>query len=122
VTILGNLGMVSAGLVALYYGGLSYDPSSEQEMPRWVFGMAAFCIQWFSWFDMMDGQRARRLKCGSPIGRIIDEAGDAYQYTFVAMIMGHIVKLPPGWLTLSYGLINLPMYSMEMKYIFTGNL
>ena len=30
--------------------------------------------------------------------------------------------MPPGWLTLSYGLINLPMYSMEMKYIFTGTL
>ena len=40
---------------------------------------------------MMDGQRARRLKCGSPIGRIVDEAGDAYQYTFVALIMGYIM-------------------------------
>lgn len=71
---------------------------------------------------MMDGQRARRLKCGSPLGRIIDEAGDAYQYTFVALITGYIVKMPPGWLTLSYGLINMPMYSMEMKHIFTGSL
>jgi len=25
---------------------------------------------------MMDGQRAKRLKCGTPIGRIIDEGGD----------------------------------------------
>jgi hypothetical protein len=71
---------------------------------------------------MMDGQRARRLKCGSPIGRIVDEAGDAYQYTWLALIVGYILKMPPGWLTLSYGLINMPMYSMEMKYIFTGTL
>jgi len=71
---------------------------------------------------MMDGQRARRLKCGSPIGRIVDEAGDTYQMTWVALIVGYILKLPPGWLTLSYGLINMPMYSMEMKYIFTGKL
>jgi phosphatidylglycerophosphate synthase len=120
VTIIGNIGMVLAGSVAIAVGGLKYHDTTD--MPRWVFALAAICIQWFSWFDMMDGQRARRLKCGSPIGRIIDEAGDAYQYTFVAVITGFIVKLPPGWLTLSYGFINLPMYSMEMKYIFTGSL
>jgi hypothetical protein len=30
--------------------------------------------------------------------------------------------MPPGWLTLSYALINMPMYSMELKYILTGKL
>jgi len=26
----------------------------------------------------MDGMRARRLKCGTPIGRLVDEAGDPF--------------------------------------------
>ena len=49
----------------------------------------------FSFFDMMDGQRAKRLKCGTPIGRIIDEAGDAMVYTWAAHILGYVINLPP---------------------------
>ena len=71
---------------------------------------------------MMDGQRARRLKCGSPIGRIVDEAGDGVQYAMIAMMVGYVLRLEPGWLCLSFGLINMPMYSMETKFIFTGKL
>jgi hypothetical protein len=43
VTIIGNLGMVTAGLVAICFGGLSYD-KAEEPLPRWVFGLAAFSI------------------------------------------------------------------------------
>ena len=70
----------------------------------------------------MDGQRARRMKCGTPIGRLIDEAGDGVQYAFVAMIMGFVLRVQPGWLCLAFALINLPMFSMEIKYILTGTL
>jgi len=63
------------------------------EVPQWVFIFTAFCVQWFSWFDIMDGQRARRLKCGTPIGRIIDEAGDSVQYTLISVVMGYALKL-----------------------------
>ena len=41
----------------------------------------------------MDGQRARRLKCGTTIGRIIDEAGDSVQYTLISVVMGYALKL-----------------------------
>ena len=44
--------------------------------PGWIFYTAAACLQWFDWFDNADGVRARRLKCGSAIGRIVDEALD----------------------------------------------
>ena len=71
-TLIGNIPLYIAGIIGLYQGGLQYGT----EMPSWVYWFAAFAVTWFSWFDMMDGQRARRLKCGSPIGRIIDEAGD----------------------------------------------
>jgi phosphatidylglycerophosphate synthase len=117
-TLLGNTPLYIAAFIAFYEGGQSYGV----EMPSWVYYLAAAAVTTFSWFDIMDGQRARRLKCGTPIGRIVDEAGDSYQYTFVAFIMGYIVKIPPGWLCLSYGLVNLPMYTMEMRFILAGNL
>lgn len=42
-------------------------------LPNYYLIMAGLSLQWFSMFDIMDGMRARRLKCGSPLGRIIDE-------------------------------------------------
>jgi len=48
----------------------------DAKVPRWIFFLGAFGVQWFSWGDILDGMRARRFKCGTPVGRIIDEAGD----------------------------------------------
>lgn len=62
------------------------------------------------------------MKCGSCIGRIIDEAGDVYQYMWLSVVIGYFLKLPPGWLNLSFICINLPMYTMELKFIMTGKL
>lgn len=36
--------------------------------------------------------------------------------------MGWVIGVPPGVLCLSFGLINLPMYSMEINFIMTGTL
>ena len=77
----------------------------------------AFAIQWFSWFDCMDGLRARRLKCGTPIGRLIDEAGDPFQYTWVATMLAYVFKFNPGIASLAFTIINFPIYTMEIKYI-----
>ena len=70
----------------------------------------------------MDGARARRLKAGSPIGRIIDEGGDMMIYTNSAIITGYLTKAPPGFMCLSYALVNMPTYFMEMSFIITGKL
>ena len=42
-------------------------------MPDYCMYLGAFAIQWFSIHDILDGMRARRLKAGSPLGRVIDE-------------------------------------------------
>ena len=62
------------------------------------------------------------MKSGSPIGRIIDEAGDAMVYTWAAHILGYVLNLPPGLLCLGYISLNIPMYTMEMKFMITGKL
>lgn len=71
---------------------------------------------------MMDGARARRLKAGSPIGRIVDEAGDLMIYTNIAILSGYMMRAPPGPLCLGYGMINLTSFAMEINYIITGKL
>lgn len=91
-----------------------------EPVPTWLLFYTAFAVQWFSWFDMMDGQRARRLKAGSPIGRIVDEAGDLTIYSLFALTGGYLLKASPGVMCLSYALINTTAYSMEMTFIITG--
>lgn len=114
--------MILAGIYSIYLGGVSYHLEDSPGLPRWGFFMGAVCFWWFSWFDIMDGQRARRLKCGSCIGRIIDEAGDVFMYTWASIFAGYILRLPPGLLNLSYATVNLAPYCMEIKFLITGSL
>ena len=62
------------------------------------------------------------MKVGTPIGRIIDEAGDAMVYTWAAHILGYVINLPPGLFCLGYCALNMPMYTMEIKHLITGKL
>ena len=74
VTLLGQIpALVIAGYMITQFG-TNLDGSVYPE--SWVFYAMAFATQWFSQFDIMDGNRARRLKAGSPVGRLVDEAFD----------------------------------------------
>ena len=80
-------------------------------------------VQWFSLNDCMDGMRARRLKCGSPLGRIIDEALDQVAYSCAALTACYMLRVgdSPIYL-LCLSLINVPFYSMELKFCISRNL
>lgn len=119
ITYLGGLALYLAAILAVYEGGLDYE---NAHVPAYVFLVAALATQWFSMMDVADGIRARRLKCGSPLGRIVDEAGDSMNYSLMALILLYIVKMPPGWLTLGIAIINMPMFCMEMSFTLTGSL
>ena len=82
LTVIGNLTMPVAGMIFIYLGGTGFqqdekDPN-QQKLPLWTHLIAAFAVYWFSIGDGIDGQRARRLKCGTPVGRLVDEASDPY--------------------------------------------
>lgn len=115
-------------IITMYYGGLSFHDhpinkdNYSSNLPQWIFFLMAFSIQWFSGFDTLDGLRARRLKCGTPIGRLVDEAGDPFQYTAIALLLGFVFKSTPGFHSLCIFTINLPQYCMEIEYIYTGTL
>jgi len=58
--------------------------------------IAAIVFQWFSLSDCMDGMRAKRLKCGSPLGRVVDEAIDQMVYSCVGAFIGYMLRIEPG--------------------------
>jgi phosphatidylglycerophosphate synthase len=61
------------------------NSNMQEVIPNWYFYLSAFCIQWFSIFDIMDGMRARRQKTGTPLGRLIDEGN----YIYILLINLH---------------------------------
>ena len=119
ITWIGCIPVFISAAVLTYYGGLQYH--TENAIPGWAFIMVAFSIEFFSIMDTLDGLRARRTKCGSPCGRIIDEAGDTMVYSMFGHMMGYVVKVPPGWFTLGYALINIPQFAMEVNFFIEGN-
>jgi phosphatidylglycerophosphate synthase len=82
----------------------------------------AVVLQWFSLNDCMDGMRARRTKCGSPLGRIIDEAIDQMAYACIGVFIGYLLRVEPGFWMLSIGLVNVPFYCMEIRHCYCKNI
>ena len=70
----------------------------------------------------MDGNRARRLKNGSPLGRIIDEGGDTVTMGHYSVLLAYAWHLPLPWMDLLYFAFNFIFFAMEMKYTITGDL
>ena len=93
----------------------------NQVDPTWFLG-SAILLQWFSLVDIMDGIRARRLKIGSPMGRLIDEAGDCIVMTAYSILCAYVLVLENSWLEIIYFFMNMAFYGMEIKYYVTGSL
>ena len=55
---------------------LQHTTSLNDICPDYFYIFAGIAFKTFSLFDILDGIRARRLQCSSPLGRIIDEALD----------------------------------------------
>lgn len=84
--------------------------------------MSGIALEWFSQYDIMDGLRARRLKFGSPLGRIIDEAGDCIVMSNYSVLLAYCFVFDNKWLEVTWFFMNLLFYSMELKNKICGNL
>ena len=62
----------------------------EKPVPGVLMTLTGCSIYWFSLWDIMDGNRARRLKCGSPLGRLVDEAGDTITQSNYCVLLAFI--------------------------------
>ena len=89
VTILGQLPLqlMVVAMIALYGTNIG---DVEKPVPAALMVLSGCAIQWFSLLDIMDGNRARRLKCGSPLGRLVDEAGDTITQSNYCVLLAYI--------------------------------
>ena len=74
ITLIGQLPLIILSFGVLWSTNGNVSPTNDSYRHKVVLG--GILLEWFSLYDIMDGCRARRLKCGSPLGRIIDEGGD----------------------------------------------
>lgn len=84
--------------------------------PYWIVTIGALCYYWFSTCDIIDGVRARRLKCGSPLGRIIDEGLDLVAYSGIANTALWMVRPASKTSFLVFSLVNLPFCTTEIRH------
>ena len=107
-------------LATFYNHGTNIDPSNP--LSREYFLASGFFIFWFTLFDIMDGNRARRLKCGSPLGRMVDEGGDTITMAAYCVMLGYGWQLNNGFFEIVLLSLNFVFFSMEMKYTITQKL
>ena len=88
--------------------GIGIDPK--------VFIVCALLVQWFSQVDMMDGLRARRLKVGSPLGRMIDEAGDTIVMSNYSTLMAYMLVFDNKYWELAFFYLNCGFFGEETRY------
>lgn len=91
-------------------------------IPHFALFYAGLSIFWFSIMDSLDGIRARRLKCGSPLGRMVDEGLDLYFYANFAGFLLWMLQPGPNFWVLFLGLVNLPFHTAEIKFYITKSL
>ena len=78
---------------------------------------------WFTMTDMVDGLRARRTGCGSPLGRLIDEGGDILVMTAYSMMVGYCVMFDNTILELILMYLPVAVFGIELKTIlFPGQI
>lgn len=94
----------------------------NNEQVRGLIAVGAFAIYWFSVIDIADGCRARRLKVGSPLGRIVDEAGDTLCQAHYGLIVAMAIGFDNLYAELFCMIANIVFYSMELKHKVQGKL
>ena len=69
---------------------------------------------WASVCDWFDGLRARRMKCGSAFGRILDETADQISFFCYSNMMMYLFNLPRAY-NLIFLFFNLVWFSIELR-------
>jgi len=102
----------------LYYVFVEYgmNISSDTHIDSKNFIICGILIQWFSQVDIMDGLRARRMKCGSPLGRIIDEAGDTIVMSNYSTLIAYMLCFDNKYWELAFFYMNLAFFGEEVRY------
>ena len=122
LTIIGQapLFVIMMSVFALY--GPNIDAQNAPPLSRELILLGGCLLYWFSLVDIMDGNRARRLKVGSPLGRIIDEGGDTITMANYSVFIAYVWGFTNPAFEILYLALNFVFYAMEMRNKITGNL
>jgi phosphatidylserine synthase len=116
----GNLPQIAMIFVVFSQIGMKMTSDEPTHGPTLM--LAAAALQWFSQHDIMDGVRARRLKTGSPLGRIVDEALDMIQMACYCLWVGYVFRFDNLLCETILTMPNVVFWTMEMKFILCKNL
>lgn len=78
---------------------LWYNPTLDQDMPRWVYFSWAIGLFLYQTFDAVDGTQARRTHQSGPLGELFDHSVDAINTVLEVLLFAAAVNLGQGWNT-----------------------
>lgn len=118
LTLIGQLPLLAIVLVIFQRDGCNITP--ENLVTPQLLIIAGCVLEWFSLYDVMDGLRARRMKVGSPLGRLIDEGGDCISMSNYSVLMAYAFCFDNKYLEVVWFFMNLAFYGMELRFKLTG--
>jgi phosphatidylglycerophosphate synthase len=109
-------------MIGVTFHTIGMKMTSEEASNGTTLMLMATALQWFSQFDIMDGLRARRLRTGGPLGRIIDEALDMIQQGCYCLWLGYLFRFDNLAFEFIFVMANIVFWTMEMKFILCKDL
>ncbi|KAL4953618.1 CDP-alcohol phosphatidyltransferase-domain-containing protein [Aspergillus filifer] len=82
-----------------FFTVLYYNPTLDQDCPRWVYASCAIGLFLYQTFDGIDGIQARRTKQSGPLGELFDHSVDACNTAFGVLIFSAVMNLGQTWAT-----------------------
>ncbi|KAF6233623.1 hypothetical protein HO173_008180 [Letharia columbiana] len=79
---------------------LWYNPSLDQDMPRWVYASWSIGLFLYQTFDAVDGTQARRTHQSGPLGELFDHGVDACNTVLEVLLFAAAMNLGQSWSTI----------------------
>ncbi|MCJ1370240.1 hypothetical protein MMC20_001452 [Loxospora ochrophaea] len=79
---------------------LWYNPTLDQDMPRWVYATWAIGLFLYQTFDAVDGTQARRTHQSGPLGELFDHGVDACNTVLEVILFAAAMNLGQSWNTI----------------------
>ncbi|SLM34707.1 ethanolaminephosphotransferase [Lasallia pustulata] len=78
---------------------LWYNPSLDQDCPRWVYASWSIGLFLYQTFDAVDGTQARRTHQSGPLGELFDHGVDACNTVLEVLLFAATMNLGQSWPT-----------------------
>ncbi|MCJ1401301.1 hypothetical protein MMC11_004513 [Xylographa trunciseda] len=78
---------------------LWYNPTLDQDMPRWVYASWSIGLFLYQTFDAVDGTQARRTHQSGPLGELFDHGVDACNTAFETLLFAAAMNMGQSWKT-----------------------